>query len=261
MAEATTTRPAETPLVVEEQFRGPPMSGNGGYVCGLVADRMTQGRHDLANDQAAEVTLRSPVPLDTEMTAVRSELGLQVMYGDKLVAEATMTELTMTVPAPPSWDAALAARDQSPSMLRLHADRLGVHPICFCCGAELSPEQGLRVFAAAVPGFDGVAAAWQPHERFGDADGWLPATHIWTALDCPGMCAFMAQGTRVGLLGRMAARIIRPVNVHDRNLVIGWSMGVEGRKHFAGTAIYNERGELCAYARSTWIGGTAPRKP
>ena len=35
--------------------------------------------------------------------------------------------------------------------------------------------------------------------------------------------------------------------------VIGWKIGVEGRKYQAGTAIFDEDGELCARARALWI--------
>ena len=35
--------------------------------------------------------------------------------------------------------------------------------------------------------------------------------------------------------------------------VIGWKLGDEGRKHYAGTAIFDEDGDLCAWARATWI--------
>jgi hypothetical protein len=244
----------DEPLLVAERFRGPPNSGNGGYVCGVVASRLTAGRHALPDQLAAEVTLRSPVPLDTEMSVLRDEGGIHVLAGERLIAEATLATLALDVPAPPSWTAAVAAVDRSASFTAGFGGRTGVHPVCFCCGAELAADEGLRVFAAPVDGFDGVAAAWQPHATFGDDDGWLPPEYVWTALDCPGQGAFLAAGIRTGLLGRMAARIERPVNVHDRNLVIGWRIGIEGRKHYAGTAVFNEAGELCAYAKATWIG-------
>jgi hypothetical protein len=246
-----------SPLTVAARFRGPPNSGNGGYVCGVVAARLTGGNHALPDHLAAEVTLRSPVPLDAPMTVLRDEGGVHVMAGDALIAEATLTRFEMEVPAPPSWDAAQDAASRSASFIEGPGGRTGMHPICFCCGAELAASEGLRVFAgpvAAEDGFDGVAAAWQPDPSFGDADGWLPAEYIWTALDCPGQGAFLAAGIRTGLLGRMVARIERPVSASERNIVIGWRLGIEGRKHYAGTAIYNARGELCASAKATWIG-------
>jgi hypothetical protein len=35
--------------------------------------------------------------------------------------------------------------------------------------------------------------------------------------------------------------------------VIGWRIGAEGRKHFAGTALFDGRGGLLGKARQTWI--------
>jgi hypothetical protein len=242
------------PLTVAARFRGPPNSGNGGYVCGVVAARLTGNRHALPDQLAAEVTLRSPVPLDRPMSVLRDEGGVHVTSGETLIAEATLTQLELDVPTPPSWDQALAAASRSASFMEGFGGRVGVHPICFCCGAEVANDEGLRVFAGATEGFDGVAAAWQPDASFGDAEGWLPPEYVWTALDCPGQGAFLAAGIRTGLLGRMAARIERPVSVRQRNIVIGWRVGIEGRKHYAGTAIFDEAGICCAYAKATWIG-------
>jgi len=38
--------------------------------------------------------------------------------------------------------------------------------------------------------------------------------------------------------------------------VLGWPLGEDGRKLYAGTALYTADGELLARARQTWI---APR--
>ena len=48
------------------------------------------------------------------------------------------------------------------------------------------------------------------------------------------------------LLGEMQAHVDRRVHVGEPCTVIGWSIGAEGRKHQAGTAIFDEDGELCA---------------
>jgi hypothetical protein len=36
-------------------------------------------------------------------------------------------------------------------------------------------------------------------------------------------------------------------------VVIGWSLGEDGRKRYAGSALFDEAGTLLAAARSTWI--------
>ena len=47
-------------FVIDERFRGPPFSGNGGYVAGRLAGLLGDG-------ESVEVTLRSPIPMDREL--------------------------------------------------------------------------------------------------------------------------------------------------------------------------------------------------
>ena len=244
---------------IAERFRGPPTSGNGGYVTGVVAGLLTDQRFDLPDQAAAEVTLRAPVPLERALQVTRETNVLRVQDGESLVAEGVLSTLTLDVPEPPDWDQALAARPRSAALApgfhpMLRAERLGFHPICFCCGAELGPTEGLHVYAAPVPERRQVAAAWRCDPSFADADGLLSPAIICTALDCPGQYAWLAEGTRTGMLGRLTVRIEAPVRADERNLVIGWTLGSEGRKFHAGTALFNQRGQLCAYAKAVWIG-------
>jgi hypothetical protein len=252
----------QTSVVIEEMFRGPPRSGNGGYVTGLVAGLLTGGRFDLPQQRAAEVTLRAPVPLGRQLRVAHGEGQLRVSDGEQLIAEASLTRLSLDVPEPASFEEALAARERSASLRRgqhpfLPGERIGFHPICFCCGAELAPDDGLHVYAAAMPGRSEVAAAWTAPAKFARADGTLPPEIVCTALDCPGQFAWLAQDIRTGLLGRLTPRIERQVHAGERCVVIGWTMGQERKKFFAGTALFNEQRELCAYASSVWIGRTA----
>jgi hypothetical protein len=249
----------QTSVVIEEQFRGPPRSGNGGYVTGIVAGFLTGGRFDLPQQQAVEVTLRAPVPLARPLSVLHGEGQLRVSDGEQLIAEASIGDLSLEVPEPASFDEALAARDTSASLKRskhpfFTGERVGFHPICFCCGAELAADAGLHVYAAAIPSRDQVAAAWVAPAKWARADGTLPPEIVCTALDCPGQFAWLAQGVRTGLLGRLTPRIERTVRAGERCVVIGWTIAQERRKFFAGTALFNEQRELCAYARSVWIG-------
>ncbi len=245
-------------ITIPARFRGPPGSGNGGYVAGAVAARFPASP-GAPNDAAVEVTLRAPIPLDIPMRLECSdESHLRVMLGEQLIAEALPTRLNQDVPVPPDFAAALAARESSPSLQPqqnpIIPDGTGFHPVCVCCGADVPEGEGLRVFAAPVPGLDGVAAAWRPHPAFADDAGLLPECLVWTALDCPGQFAWLAAGVRTGLLGRMTARVLRPVPVDAGYVVIGWRQQVERRKHFAGTALFDDAGHLCAHSRQTWIG-------
>jgi hypothetical protein len=198
------------------------------------------------------------VPLDQALSVERELGSLRVRDGERLIAEAKLATLELSVPEPPSFETALAVRGSSLALRvgphpLLPGERLGVHPICVCCGAELAADAGLHVYAAAVPGSDLVAAAWEAPAAFADSHGRMPAAILCTALDCPGQFAWYPKGLGAALLGRMTPRFDKPVHAGERCVVIGWSMGNEGRKHYAGTALFNAKGELCACAKSVWI--------
>jgi len=245
-------------LTIPHRFRGPPASGNGGYVAGAIAEQFPAAALR-APDAAVQVTLRAPIPLDTPMRlACSDENHLTMTLGDQLIAEAQPATLDLSVPEPPSFEAALAARENSPSFTpglnSLIPGGTGFHPVCACCGADVPEAVGLWVFAAPVPGFQGAAAAWHPHPALADDAGLLPERLVWTALDCPGQFAWLSTGIRTGMLGRMTARVLRPVPAGADYVVIGWPIDVERRKHFAGTALFDADGTLCALAHQTWIG-------
>jgi hypothetical protein len=240
-------------VVVQEKFRGPPTSGNGGYVSGLLA-----ALTGAAPRRAAEVTLRSPVPLDRELAVLRDTHGLRVLDGERLIAEARSAELDLIIPEPPSFEETLAAQSSSLALRVgkhsiLPGERLGVHPICFCCGAELARDAGLHVYSAALPGRDLVAAAWTAPGAFADDTNTLPASIVGAALDCPGEFAWYEKGLHFALLGRMTLRFDKAVQAAERCVIIGWTLGEEGRKRFAGTALFDARGDLCASAKAVWI--------
>jgi len=239
---------SETALEIPFAFRGPPMSGNGGYVAGVIAGR-------LGAPGATEVTLRAPIPLDTPLHVERGT-PLLVTRGETLIAEARPVTLDLDVPEPPGWDEAWAARDASPSfasgMNPLVPNGTGFHPVCYCCGVD-NPD-GLHVYAAPVRDGELVAAAWPTETSWGDAEGHLPPESLWTALDCPGQFAWLAAGIRTGMLGRLTGEVLRPARAGDHYVVTGWRIEVERRKHFAGTAVFDADGDLVARAKAVWIG-------
>lgn len=245
-------------LLIPHRFRGPPASGNGGYVAGAIAEQFPPSALR-GPDAAVQVTLRAPIPLDVPMRLTcRGENHLTMTLEDVLIAEAEPVTLVLDVPRPPSFGMALAAREKSPSFApglnSLIPEGNGFHPVCACCGADVPEGEGLRVFAAPVPGFHGAAAAWHPHPALADGTGLLPERLVWTALDCPGQFGWLSTGVRTGMLGRMTARVLRPVPADADYVVVGWPIEVERRKYFAGTALFDEHGDLCALAHQTWIG-------
>lgn len=242
-------------IIIPEQFRGPPRSANGGYACGVVA-------RALGAPGAVTVSLRSPPPLDASMRVEPTDDGIAVRHGDTLVATAQAATLDLTAPAAPDAARAAAAVSGSPALWprvnSLIPGGTGVHPVCVCCGEDLAPGLGLRVQAAAVDGFEGVAAAWTPHPAFDDGAGGVPPEIIWTALDCPGQFAWYerdADGKPVNsaLLGRFTVRIDAPVAIGEPCVVTGWRLEEDGRKFGAGTALFGADGSLRAIARALWI--------
>jgi hypothetical protein len=55
------------------------------------------------------------------------------------------------------------------------------------------------------------------------------------------------------VLGRMTARVVGVPSVGQRCVVTSWPVGEDGRKAFAGTALFSDMGEVLAVARQTWI--------
>ena len=102
----------------------------------------------------------------------------------------------------------------------------------------------MRIFAGPLG--DGLfGATWTPSE--------VAPELVWAALDCPGAIAVGFPYRGETLLGRFAVAIERLPAVDERCIVLAWSLGEEGRKLFAGTALYGESNRLLATARATWI--------
>lgn len=230
------TIPLSGMLIIPSRFNGPPASGNGGYTCGLVSGLV---------DGVAEVTLRTPPPLDTELDVAHTPDGIEVLDGSTLVATArAVAPWEPEVPAPPSLEAARAARDA----YRGH----DVHefPTCFTCGPDR--EDGLAIFPGPV-GQGVVASSWWATETLPHRDGVLDDAVVWAALDCPGAWSSARMEDGPIVLGRMAAMLLAPVAVGAEYVSYGWTDAEEGRKTFAGTAIADAEGRLLAVARQTWI--------
>lgn len=246
-------------LVIDEQFRGPPNSGNGGYVAGCLARELDPGQAS-----AIEVTLRAPAPLGQPLQVTRGEAGgLKLALGPTLIAEAVRSSVELEVPEPATWDEAIAAREPAAleragfNPLRPGRER-GFHGLCFCCSFDLPATRTLHVQCCAVPGRAQVACPWICRPEFAAPDGRVPVEVLWTALDCPGQMAWLALGGRSGgLLGRMTAQLFRPLHAAERSVIIGWTLGSEGRKFYSGTALFNAERGLVACARATWIGRAA----
>jgi len=222
---------AET-IAIPRRFNGPPASANGGYASGLVA-ALLGGR--------AEVTLRVPPPLDAELLVVRDGGRVEVRNGDVVVAEAAALDgFELELPSAVSVEEAeIASRGYAG--FRAHA-----YETCFVCGP--ARDDGLGIFPGPVAGRELVASPWTP-----PGDGPVPDELVWAALDCPSGWAVDEFSREGVLLGRLAARLVAPVLGGEPHVVVGWPVGEEGRKRFAGSAVFGADGSVRAFARSTWL--------
>jgi hypothetical protein len=221
-------------LVIDRHFRGPTGSANGGYTCGVLASLL---------HGPAEVTLRLPPPLerplDVEWQDDRGRIELR--DGDALVAEATKAEVEVDPPDPIPFDDAAAA--ELPE-----GDKESAFPECFVCG--WAREDGLAIYAGPVAGRELVAATWTPSPEH------VAPEFVWAALDCPGAYAVHGGERGMPVLGRLAAHVEHLPHPGEPCLVMAWPLGEDGRKLYAGTALYGEDGRVLGAARATWI---APR--
>lgn len=224
---------------IASRFRGPPRSGNGGYTCGRIAKHL---------GGPVTVRLKAPPPLDTALRLESTEEGARLYSAATLIGEARLQPLDLQVPDGPSFE---VAEDAARSFVGFSTHAF---PGCFVCGPGRAPEDGLRIFPGPVAGGALLAAPWIPHESLADAQGVVRPEFLWSALDCTGAFAVLPEKEGVAIvLGEFTVELAGTVAASEPCVVIGWSLGVEGRKRHAGSAIYAAGGRLVAAARAVWI--------
>jgi hypothetical protein len=228
----------EGPIVIERCFRGPPDSGQGGYVCGLLARAITG---------AATVSLRLPPPLERPLNVKHDVDGQVVLLdGDAIVAEASPSALEL--PAPP----AVRLEEAAAAVSGYVGFEWHPFPMCFACGPHREAGDGLRLFPGPVARRNVVACPWRPDPGLANADGIVRVEFVWAALDCP--TAFACDMSRAPLvLARLSGRIDRGLQAAEPHVVIAWPLGRDGRKHHAACAICKPDGEVLARSRALWI--------
>lgn len=227
---------------IARRFRGPPDSAQGGYACGLVAERV--------EGPCAAVSLRAPPPLERPLLRRRRDDGtVALLDGERLVAEGASGDLALDVPDPVPLDVAREASAACPWVDR--------HPFpgCFGCGPERSQDEAVAIVMGPVPGRDDLfAATWTPLAEFaGDDDGAVAPLFVWAALDCPTAVPAVPADAPASVLGRLEGRLVAPVRPGVPHTVVAWPLGHDGRKHRGGAAIHGADGELCAYSEGLWI--------
>ena len=218
----------ENSVTIGRRYRGPLHSGNGGYTAGLLAGFLAG---------PAEVTLRLPPPLERPLRVAEAEDRVLLLDGDAVVAEATPARVELEPPEPPTLEQARVAAARH---VRFAGENFSE---CFSCGVR--PEDGLCIHPGVVVGMNLHAAPWTARE--------VSPEVVWAAIDCSGAYAVGGPGRGEVVLGRMAAEIRRLPEEGEECIVVAWPLGEDGRKLFAGTALYGADGEPLAVARQTWI--------
>jgi hypothetical protein len=211
------------------RYRGPLTSANGGYACGRLAA--------FVEASEIEVTLRLPPPLDRPLAVERDGEAVRLLDGEALVAEARPASVDVDPPEPVSLEGAERSRER-------HArDWTPEFSECYVCGLR---DDGLQIRVGPVAGREPLHAApiALPESR---------PELVWAAIDCPGAFAVGAEGRGDIVLGRMTARVERVPEAGEQCVVTSWPLGEDGRKLFAGTALFGGDGKLVALARQTWI--------
>ena len=225
-------------LSIAPRFCGPPSSSNGGYFAGLVATLASR---------TLEVRLLKPPPLATELAVEEGADGLlQILAGREVIGDARPAQLALEARSAPDY---LEAVEASRHYAGFRHHRF---PTCFVCGTQRVRGDGLRIFAGPLPERGVVAAPWVPDSSLDGGDGKVRAEFMSAALDCPGYYA-VAPDDRMMLLAQFTAHVDRLVHIGESCTVVGWQVGSSGRKHEAGTAIFDGEGELCGRARALWI--------
>lgn len=232
-------------ITIHHRFHGPPHSGHGGYVCGIIATHI---------GPCAEVTLHSPPPLDLPLAVERTESGEVRLLDDKVtIAVGRKARLHIDIPDPPTFEESRTAAQSYPGF-ETHP-----FPSCFGCGHERKEGDGLRIFSGPVKGSEVMAAPWLPEASLVGESGKVRTEFLWAALDCPTGWAVVNHhqdqypDTLIILLGRFVAEVKKGLDQGQNYVTIGWPIGKDGRKLFSGSAIFSESGDLIGVSKATWI--------
>ena len=218
-------------MLIAGHWNGPPASANGGYTCGAVAG--------LLGAPSAEVSLRAPPPLETDLGVEREGDALRLLHGSTVVAEGR--------PAPPPEvePPRAVSLEEAEAASRAGMERWAAHhpfPTCVVCGPD-RPD-GMGVYPGALEG-SVFAARWR---------GQPSAEQVWAALDCPS-CAPVADfgaGEPI-VLARLHAGVRRLPGEGEELVALSWPLRRDGRKREAASALLTGDGEPIACARALWI--------
>lgn len=228
------------PLTIPRRFRGPANSGNGGWTAGALAAYLAPG--------PVRVMLRKPPPLDTALAVALDHESATATLDDGVIGVAIPADDDVTAVEAVAPDVARAAE----------ADFAGhdfhPFPMCFSCGTDREPNDGLRIFPGRVDDDSEarvrVASSWTPDHSLGGETASLPIT--WAALDCVGGWAGdLTQ--RLMVLGSMTAHVLDLPRIGEEHVLVGGARGSSGRRTFTAATLYDASGRALATAEHVWV--------
>ena len=156
---------------IARRFHGPPDSGNGGYVCGLVALAL--------GGSGCTVRLQRPPPLEQDLDLRSEGDGAELRDEQGVIATARRGASAVEPPPPASAEEASAVE------ARFEGYRHHRFPTCFVCGPKREADDGLQIYPGTIAQ-GRVAALWVPAPDLADSSGDVAIPFLWAAMDCPG---------------------------------------------------------------------------
>lgn len=224
----------ETIMVPADQ-NGPAGSANGGIAAGLLGRLI---------DAPARVRLYRPPPLGRPMQVRESGAGLEALFEGEVALTAVAAKLDLHAPSVTPEEAAAAT-----------APFVGHAAVtCVVCGPD--HPNGLHLFPGPVGAGPVHATTWAPQLWTADQEGIVRPEIVWGALDCPGAVMLMRHYPAESMfpaLGTMTAELSDRLSVGETYTVVAWPRGRDGRRLFAGTAIFGRGGKVLAQSDQVCI--------
>ncbi|OGN88609.1 MAG: hypothetical protein A2Z74_02690 [Chloroflexi bacterium RBG_13_46_9] len=116
----------------------------------------------------------------------------------------------------------------------------------------------MRIFPGLIEARSIVAAPWVPDASLAEGSSSVRTEFLWATLDCAGAIALVTLVWRLfpskyWVTGELSARIDGSITPGEKCVVIGWPLQIDGRKCFAGSAVFSESGHPVAVGRSIWF--------
>lgn len=237
---------------VPRSRQGQTDKGQGGF---------TSHRFAAAIGEPVTVSLRRPIPLETDLAVVPAALegGAGWALVDPRVPELPILEAQPWSPVFPSTSA-VGLREAETARIAAGVDELD-HPAphCLSCGIG---ERSLRVHAGPLG--DGRWAtpfrlpSWAvPGEEDGAGHG-VDEAFLWMALDCScGWYISNSDEERTAVTVRFAVQIHEPLQVDTDYVIVAWNgdhpPAWDGRKRHAAATLFDADGRVVAESTSLWV--------